>query len=128
MGYGETSSRTPKGTIVTKYELNDRAVRNAERLIRDGKVDSSTEWSEGQPSTDEENEFIDQHGYGAYGEWHLAIDPDAGEETKGRYAFPFGDFSKVHRDGLNSAKQRAAQYEHDEIERAADGLLRKLTD
>ena len=113
---------------MTKYELNDKAVRNAERLIRDGKVDSSTEWSDGQPSTDEENEFIDQHGYEAFGEWHLAIDPDAGEDTKGRYAFPFGDFSKVHRDGLNSAKQRAAQYEHDEIERAADALLRKLQD
>jgi len=52
---------------------------------------------------------------------------EAGEETKGRYAFPFGDFEKVHRDGLNSAKQRAAQYEHDEIERAANDLLQKLT-
>lgn len=113
---------------MAKYELNKSAVRNAEQLIRDGKVDSSTEWSDGQPSTDAENEFIDHHGYEAFGEWHLAIDPDAGEETKGRYAFPFGDFSKVHRDGLNSAKQRAAQYEHDEIERAADDLLDKLSD
>ena len=113
---------------MAQYELNDKAVRNAERLIRDGKVDSSTEWSDGQPSTDDENEFIDRHGYEAFGEWHLAIDPEAGEETKGRYAFPFGDFSKVHRDGLNSAKQRAAQYEHDEIERAADELLQQLSD
>jgi hypothetical protein len=113
---------------MANYEVNKAAVRNAERLIRDGKVDSSTEWSDGQPSTDAENEFIDEHGYEAFGEWHLAIDTDAGQETKSRYAFPFGDFSKVHRDGLNSAKQRAAQYDHDEIERAADDLLEKLRD
>ena len=113
---------------MANYKVNHDAVRNAERLIREGKIDSSTEWSDGQPSTDAENEFIDKHGYQAFGEWHLAIDTEAGEETKGRYAFPFGDFSKVHRDGLNSAKQRASQYDHHEIERAADDLLQKLPD
>lgn len=60
-----------------RYEVNDAAVRNAERLIRDGKVDASTDWSDGQPSTDEENEYIERHGYDAFGDWHLAIDPDA---------------------------------------------------
>ncbi len=59
---------------MANYELNGDAVRNAERLIGNGKVDSSTEWSDGQPSTDDENEFIDEHGYEAFGEWHLAID------------------------------------------------------
>ena len=111
---------------MAKYEVNDQGVRNAERLIRDGRVDADTDWSEGQPSTDAENDFIEQHGYEAFGEWHLAIDPDAGDDTKRRYAFPFGDFSKVHRDGLTSAKQRAAQYEHVEIERAAERLLDQL--
>lgn len=110
------------------YQLNDRGVRKAERLIRAGEVDSSTDWSDGQPSTDEENDFIEQHGYEAFGEWHLAIDPDSSEGTKGRYAFPFGDFSKLHRDAVTSAKQRAAQYDHDDIERAADALLEQLSD
>lgn len=108
------------------YKVNDDAVRNAEKLMGEGKVDSSTEWTDGQPSTDDENQFIEDNGYETFGEWHLAIDPDANEGTKSRYAFPFGDFSKVYRDGLTSAKQRAAQYEHDEIERAADQLLEKL--
>lgn len=108
------------------YKVNDSAVRNAEKLIGNGKVDNSTGWSDGQPSTDDENQFIDENGYEAFGEWHLAIDPEASEDTKSRHAFPFGDFSKVYRDALNSAKQRAAQYGHDEIERAADRLLEKL--
>lgn len=111
-----------------RYEVNDAAVRNAERLIRDGKVDASTDWSDGQPSTDEENEYIERHGYDAFGNWHLAIDPDANEGTKSRYAFPFGDFSRVYRDGLTSAKQRAAQYGHDEIADAADRLLSQVGD
>lgn len=110
------------------YKVNKDAVRHAEKLIRQGKVDSSTDWSDGQPSTDAENSFIDKNGYEAFGEWHLAIDPEASEDTKSRYAFPFGDFSKVYRDGLTSAKQRAAQNEHQEIERAADDLLDQLSD
>ena len=110
------------------YEVNQAAVRNAERLIRDGKVDASTDWREGQPSTDQENDFIDANGYEAFGEWHLAVDPAANEGTKGRYAFPFGDFSKLYRDGVTSAKQRAAQYEHQEIADAADRLLEQLGD
>ncbi len=110
------------------YEVNDAAAANAERLIRQGKVDSSTDWREGQPSTDQENAFIEAHGYDAFGEWHLGIDADAADDTKGRYAFPVGDFSKVYRDGLTSAKQRAAQYGHQEIEAAADRLLGQLED
>lgn len=110
------------------YRVNEAAVRNAKRLIEEGKVDTSTDWSDGQPSTDADNEFIEANGYDAFGEWHLAIDPDASDETKSRYAFPFGDFSQVYRDGLTSAKQRAAQYGHDEIAAAADDLLDRLSD
>ncbi len=108
------------------YEVNESGVRNAERLIREGKVDADTDWGDAQPSSDEETNFIDSHGYQAYGQWHLAINPEAGEETKSRYAFPFGDFTKLFRDGVTSAKQRAAQYEHQEIADAADRLLAQL--
>lgn len=108
------------------YKVNESGVRNAERLIRDGKVEPDADWGDGQPSSDDENSYIDEYGYNAYGEWHLAIDPEAGEETKGRYAFPFGDFTKLYRDGLTSAKQRAAQHEHQEIAEAADRLLAQL--
>lgn len=108
------------------YKVNDAALRNAKKLIRDGNVDSTTDWSDAQPSTDDENKFIEDNGYDAFGKWHLAIDPDATEDTKSRYAFPFGDFETVYRDGVTSAKQRAAQNDHDEIKRAADDLLKQL--
>lgn len=111
---------------MSKYEVNAAGVRKAQRLIGEGKVDASTDWGEAQPSSDEENDFIDANGHDAFGEWHLAIDPDANEETKARYAFPFGDFSKVVRDGLLSAKQRAAQYDHGEVADAAEDLLERL--
>ena len=76
------------------YELNEAAVRQARSLIDDGKTDTTTEWSDAAPSADDGNDVIEEHGYDGYGAWHLAIDPDASEETKGRYAFPYGDFRR----------------------------------
>ena len=109
-----------------KYRVNDDALKQARKLIDDGKVDVDTEWSDAAPSADDENAEIEKRGYDGYGAWHLAIDPDASEETKGRYKFPYGDFAKVNRAALIHAKQRAAQNDHDEIEKAADRLLEHL--
>lgn len=111
---------------MAKYEVNQAGVDHARSLIERGKVDSETEWSDAQPTTDQENDFIDEHGYEEFGKWHLAVEADASPDTKGRYGFPFGDFTRLSRDGLTSAKQRAAQYEHHAIERAADDLLSGL--
>ena len=108
------------------YRVNKAAVTQARKLIDDGKYDADTEWSDAAPSADDENAEIDKHGYNGFGAWHLAIDPEANEETKGRYRFPYGDFAKVNRAGLIHAKQRAAQNDHDEIEKAADRLLQHL--
>ena len=108
------------------YRVNKDAVTKARELIDAGKYDDSTEWSDAAPSADDENAEIEKHGYDGYGAWHLAVDPDASEETKSRYAFPFGDFRKVNRAALIHAKQRAAQNDHDAIEKAADGLLGDL--
>ena len=110
------------------YELNHAAVRHARQLIDAGSFDDSSDWSDAAPSADDENAEIDKHGYDGFGAWHLAIDPDASEETKGRYRFPYGDFAKVNRAALIHAKQRAAQNDHDEIEKAADRLLAQLDD
>ncbi len=82
--------------------------------------------SDAAPSTDEENRQIDKQGYDGYGQWHLAIDTEASQETKGRYGFPYGDFSKVNRAALIHAKQRAAQNDHDDVEKAADDLLQRV--
>jgi hypothetical protein len=106
--------------------VNEAAVEQARRLIDAGKVDVDTEWSDAAPSADDGNTEIEKHGYDGYGRWHLAIDPDAGEETKGRFKFPYGDFSKVNRAALIHGKQRAAQNDHDKIEKAFDELLERL--
>lgn len=108
------------------YQVNKAAMTEARKLIDAGKYDDKTEWSDAAPSAAEENDEIERHGYDGYGEWHLAIDPDASTETKGRYKFPYGDFSKVNRAALIHAKQRATQNDHDQIADAADQLLQYL--
>jgi hypothetical protein len=111
---------------VTTYQVNKDGVAKARELIDAGKFDDTTEWSDAAPSTAEENDFIEKHGYRAFGLWHLALDPEASEDTKAHYKFPYGDFRKVYRTGLIAAKQRAAQNGHDAIEKAADDLLQRL--
>jgi hypothetical protein len=111
---------------VPTYRVNKAAVTRARTLIDDGKFDADTEWSDAAPSADDENAEIEKNGYDGFSAWYLAIDPDANEETKKRYAFPYGDFSKVNRAALIHGKQRAAQNGHDDIEKTADDLLRRL--
>ncbi len=108
------------------YRVNKDAVAQARKLIDAGTYDDETEWSDAAPSADDENAEIERHGYDGYGAWHLAVDPDASEETKGRYKFPYGDFSTVTRAALIHATQRAPQNDHDAIEKAADDLLHRL--
>ena len=103
----------------------------AQRLVGEGKVvlDDRDAWSEHQPSTAEENAFIEAHGYAEYGRWHLAVDDEAGPETKGRYKFPYGDFSDVHRCAILAAESRAGQRKYADVERAAahlHGMLETL--
>ncbi|MCZ2820604.1 hypothetical protein O2V63_09720 [Modestobacter sp. VKM Ac-2977] len=108
------------------YDVNEAGVAHARELIDAGEYDDQTEWSDAAPSTDEENEERDDEGQEGYAQWHLAVDPDKGEGTKGRYRFPYGDFAKVNRAALIHAKQRASQNDHPEIEKAADDLLQRL--
>ncbi len=111
---------------MAEYRVNDGAVKHARKLIDSGTYDDTTEWSDAAPSADDANKEIDEESFDRFAEWHLGINPDASEGTKGRYAFPYGDFAKVNRAALIHAKQRAAQNNHDEIEKAADDLLQRL--
>jgi hypothetical protein len=113
---------------MARYRVNDAAVKYAGKLIDAGTYDDKTEWSDAAPSARDGNKEIDKESFDEFAEWHLAINPDASEGTKGRYAFPYGDFTKVNRAALIHAKQRAAQNDHDEIEKAADDLLQRLDD
>jgi hypothetical protein len=111
---------------MTRYVVNEDAVKYARKLIDEGKFDDETPWSQAAPSADEANEEIDKDSYDEFARWHLAINPDAREGTKGRYRFPYGDFETVNRAALIHAKQRASQNGHEEIEKAADELLKYL--
>jgi hypothetical protein len=106
--------------------LNQEAVEHAQNLIKGRQCERDSDWSEAQPSAEEENRFIDEKGREAFAKWHLAYDTEASEETKSRYKFPFGDFRKLHRSALIAAKQRAGSEDYDEVQRAADKLLEKL--
>jgi hypothetical protein len=109
-----------------KYEVNKPAVDKARHMIDAGEYDLHTPWSEGAPSADDGNKVIDRHGYDGYGEWHLAVDTEASEETKDRYGFPFGDFRRVSRAALIHAKQRASQNGHHRVAEVAGQLLERL--
>ncbi|MCC2544955.1 hypothetical protein LJY25_00740 [Hymenobacter sp. BT175] len=108
-------------------KLNSAAVTFAKELIRDGKIKNDEgHWGEHNPDSAEENNYLDKHDMAEYARWHLGEDPGKGEDTKGRYRFPYGDFKTVHRDGLIAAKERAAQQGYGDIEKAADELLHAL--
>ena len=111
-------------------ELNKPALRHARALVRDGKVvrDGQGDWSEAQPTPDEQNSFIERDGWTEYSHWHMGIDKSADRETKEAYSFPFGDFRTVHRSGVIAGEVRAAQFDHSEIRDALKKLLELIDD
>ena len=104
--------------------LNRRAFDHAKDLIDESRFvfDGRDAWSEHRPSAQDENEFLRLHGFVEFGKWHLGINDERPEDTKGHYEFPYGDFEKVHRCGVLSAESRAGQYKHFDIENAAAHL------
>jgi hypothetical protein len=114
-----------------RVRLNETAYEHARRTIAEGRVviDERDAWSEHQPRAQQENDFIEDHGWTAFSRWFLGLNEEAAEHTKERYAFPYGDFERVHRCGVLAAESRAAQYDHAEIETAAahlHGMLDEL--
>ncbi|GIH02849.1 hypothetical protein Rhe02_09160 [Rhizocola hellebori] len=67
-------------------KLKDSSYEFAQRLVKDGKfvVDEREDWSEHQPSAQQENEFIEKHGFNEYRKWHLGDDDEERENTKAR--------------------------------------------
>lgn len=111
---------------MAKYEVNPEAVARAEELIEARQYVVRSEWSEIQPTAQEENEFLERHSWDEYARWHLGLTVGAADETKARYAFVFGDFRRVHRSGLMACRFRATQWDHKEIELAAHDLIQLL--
>ena len=109
-----------------KYVVNDAGVARARELIDARQYVLKSVWSDVQPSADDENAFLESHSWEEYAQWHLALTDGAGDDTKGRYAFVYGDFRRVHRMGLIACQYRAAEWKHKAVEQAAHDLLEHL--
>ena len=108
---------------MASYLVNPAAVAKTKALIDARQYQLRSQWNEAQPSTDVQNTFLDSHTWDEYSAWHLALTDGAPDETKGRYAFAFGDFRRLHRMGLIACYYRAAEWEHTEVMLAAHRLL-----
>jgi hypothetical protein len=111
---------------VATYSVNKAAVKKAKDLIEKGQYVVESDWGAAQPSADDENAFLEAHGWDAYAEWFLGLTEGANDETKARYGFVYGDFRRVHRTGLIACVYRASEWDHKEIELAAHDLLQRL--
>ncbi len=111
---------------MASYTVNRKAVAHARRLIDEGKVVLDSDWGEAQPNADAENRFLKSHSWDEYAAWHLGLTDGASDETKGRYAFVYGDFRRLHRSGIIACVYRAMEWRHKEVEGAAYRLLQYL--
>ena len=111
---------------MASYSVNPAAVDRAKRLIDSRQYVLQSKWGDVQPGAEEENAYLKSHSWEEYGEWHLGLTDGAGDDTKARYAFVFGDFRRLHRSGLIACRYRAAEWRHKEVELAAHDLLQEL--
>ena len=109
-------------------DANPEAVEFARQLIEDGRyvLDKHGDWDQVNPDTNEQDNFVREHGMKAYGNWHLGVKVGGSYNEKSVYSSPYGDFHKVYRSGLIAAQERAAQYHHGAVEQAAKDLLAML--
>ncbi len=111
---------------MASYSLNKPAVAHARKLINAHKYVLDSDWGEAQPKAAGENDYLESHSWKEYASWHLGLTEGAHDDTKARFAFVFGDFSRVHRTGLIACVYRASEWRHKEIELAAHRLLQLL--
>jgi len=111
---------------MAKYQLNDDAVRHARELIDAKRYVLDSDWGDKQPNAADQNAYLDGHSWDDYSAWHLGLTEGANDETKARYAFAYGDFTRVHRSGLIACVYRASEWRHKDIELAAHDLLQQL--
>jgi hypothetical protein len=108
---------------MARYLVNERAVDHAKQLIEARQYVLDSEWGEVQPRAAQENAFLERHSWDEYALWHLGLTDGAGDGTKARHAFVYGDFRRIHRSGIIACHYRAAEWRHKEIELAAHELL-----
>ena len=111
---------------MASYAVNPDAVARAREMIDKRQYVLRSDWGDVQPKADDENAYLERHGWQEYATWFLGLTEGAAEETKARHAFVYGDFRRVHRSALIACVYRAAEWRHKEIELAAHDLLQHL--
>jgi hypothetical protein len=111
---------------MAKYELNEAAVKRAIELIERRRYVLNSDWGEIQPNAAAQNDFLKRHSWDDYALWHLGLTIGAKDDTKARYAFVYGDFTRLHRTGLIACVYRAMEWRHKDIELAAFDLVQRL--
>jgi hypothetical protein len=111
---------------MASYALNEAAVTRACHLIESRQYVLDSDWGEVQPNAEAQNAYLERHSWDDYALWHLGLTEGANDGTKGRYAFVFGDFRRVHRSGLIACVYRASEWRHKAVELAAHDLLQRL--
>lgn len=108
------------------YAVNDAGVKRVRELIASRQYVLDSRWGDVQPAAADETAWLEAHDWDAYAGWFLGLTEGASDETKGRYAFGYGDFRRLHRSGLIACVYRAAEWRHKAVELAAHELLQEL--
>jgi hypothetical protein len=111
---------------MASYSVNEAGIAFARELIAKRQYVLDSEWGAVQPKAAVQNAYLERHGWDKYGRWFLGLTDAAKDHTKGRYAFIFGDFRRIHRSGIIACHYRAAEWRHKEIELAAHDLLQLI--
>jgi len=111
---------------MASYSVNPRAVQKAQQLIDARQYVVESDWGSVQPRAADQNKYLETHSWDDYAAWHLGLTEGANDETKARYAFVQGDFTRVHRTALIACVYRASEWRHKDVELAAHDLLQLL--
>ena len=111
---------------MASYTVNEAAVARARELIAARQYVLDSDWGDAQPNAEAQNSFLSSHSWEEYAAWHLGLTKGAGDETKARFGFTYGDFRRVHRSGLIACVYRASEWRHKDVELAAHDLLQLL--
>ena len=109
-------------------KLNKAGYDLAKQMIEHGfEVEhDENNWAEVKPTPSESVEYLNAHDLEQYGSWFLGIDTKAASDDKSKYAYPFGDFSVVHKSALLEAEKKATMNKDDEIVQAVKRLLQLI--
>jgi hypothetical protein len=111
---------------MASYSLNQAAVDHARRLIDARQYVLDSDWGSVQPKAADQNAYLTKHSWDDYAAWHLGLTEGVTDHSKARYAFVYGDFTRVHRSGLIACVYRASEWRHKDVELAAHDLLQRL--